>query len=250
MKKIVSLLAVLAIFIFCGTAFAASVMDKDVIVVGTEGTYPPFEFHDKTGALVGYDVDLVNAVAEKLGKKIEWVDMAFDGLIPALLTKKIDMIAACMSVTSARSKKVDFSDPYVVTYSAFITLKDDDKVKGLEDLKNKKVSVQLGTTEDLYISGVEGVDVKKFSKLDDAVREISLNRVDAAFMDEPVAKDYIASTQFEGKLKVAFTVELEGAPKALAVNKDQPVLLASINDALKELKEDGTLSSIEQKWEQ
>ena len=130
MKKILSIFAVLALILIAGTAFAASVMDKDVIVVGTEGTYPPFEFHDKTGALVGYDIDLFNAVAEKMGKKVEWVDMAFDGLIPALLTNKIDMIAACMSVTSERSKKVNFSDPYVITFSAFITLKDDDKDQG------------------------------------------------------------------------------------------------------------------------
>ncbi len=250
MKKILSIFAVLALVLIAGTAFAASVMDKDVIVVGTEGTYPPFEFHDKTGALVGYDIDLVNAVAEKMGKKVEWVDMAFDGLIPALLTNKIDMIAACMSVTSARSKKVNFSDPYVITFSAFITLKDDDKIKGLDDLKGKKVSVQLGTTEDLYVTGLEGVEVRKFSKLDDAVREISLNRVDAAFMDEPVAQDYVNSDQFEGKLKVAFSVELEGAPKAFAMNKTDTVFLQATNKALKALKEDGTLSSIEQKWEQ
>ena len=250
MKKIVSIFAVLALILIAGTAFAASVMDKDVIVVGTEGTYPPFEFHDKSGALVGYDIDLVNAVAEKMGKKVEWVDMAFDGLIPALLTNKIDMIAACMSVTSERSKKVNFSDPYVITFSAFITLKDDDSIKGLDDLKGKKVSVQLGTTEDLYVTGLEGVEVRKFSKLDDAVREISLNRVDAAFMDEPVAKDYAGSDQFEGKLKVAFAVELEGAPKAFAMNKADTLLLEAVNKALKALKEDGTLASIEQKWEQ
>lgn len=250
MKKLVLFLAAVLLVIVSGTAFAASVMDKDVIVVGTEGTYPPFEFHDKTGALVGYDIDLVNAVAEKLGKKVEWVDMAFDGLIPALMTNKIDMIAACMSVTSERSKKVDFSDPYVITYSAFITLKDNDKIKGMGDLAGKKVSVQLGTTEDLNVSAVEGVEVKKFSKLDDAVREISLGRVDAAFMDEPVAKDYIASEQFQGKLKVAFTVELEGAPKALAINKSDKALLAAANKALKELEKDGTLASINEKWEQ
>ena len=124
------------------------------------------------------------------------------------------------------------------------------KIKGLDDLKGTKVSVQLGTTEDLYVTGLEGVEVKKFSKLDDAVREISLNRVDAAFMDEPVAQDYINSDQFEGKLKVAFSVELEGAPKAFAMNKTDTALLPAVNKALKALKEDGTLSLIEQKWEQ
>lgn len=250
MKKVLCVLAAIMLVTLCGTAFAASAVDKDTIIVGTEGTYPPFEFHDKSGALVGYDIDLIDAVAAKMGKKVKWVDMAFDGLIPALMTNKIDMVAACMSVTKERSKKVSFSDAYLITYSAFVTLKDDDRIKGISDLAGKKVSVQLGTTEDLYVSTVEGVDVKKFSKLDDAIREISLGRVDAAFMDEPVARDYIASDQFKGKLQVAFTVELEGAPKAIAVNKSDTKLLDAVNKALKEIKDDGTLETINKKWNQ
>ena len=234
MKKVLCVLAAIMLVTLCGTAFAASAVDKDTIIVGTEGTYPPFEFHDKSGALVGYDIDLVDAVAAKMGKKVKWVDMAFDGLIPALMTNKI----------------VSFSDAYLITYSAFVTLKDDDRIKGVSDLAGKKVSVQLGTTEDLYVSTVEGVDVKKFSKLDDAIREISLGRVDAAFMDEPVARDYISSEQFKGKLQIAFTVELEGAPKAIAVNKSDTKLLDAVNKALKEIKDDGTLETINKKWNQ
>ncbi len=250
MKKVLSTILVLALVLFAGAAFADSAMDNDVLVIGTEGTYPPFEFHDKTGALVGYDIDLVNAVAEKMGKEVKWVDMAFDGLIPALLTNKIDMVAACMSVTSERSKKVNFSEPYIITYSAFVTPSGNDTLNTLEDLKGKKVSVQLGTTEDLYVSELEGIEVRKFNKLDDAVREVTLDRVDAAFMDEPVAKDYVGSKQFEGKLKVAFTVEIEGAPKAFALNKNDTQLLEAVNKALIELKEEGAIEELNEKWEQ
>jgi polar amino acid transport system substrate-binding protein len=176
--------------------------------------------------------------------------MAFDGLIPALLTQKIDMVAACMSVTSERSKKVNFSDPYIITYSAFVTPADNETIKGIDDLKGKKVSVQLGTTEDLHVSTIEGVEVKKFNKLDDAVREVTLGRVDAAFMDEPVAKDYVGSKQFEGKLKVAFTIEIEGAPKALALNKEDTELLEKVNKALAEAKEEGLIEKLNEKWNQ
>lgn len=247
MRKLLTLFLVLTFVVFAGAAFAA---DKDVLVVGTEGTYPPFEFHDETGALVGYDIDLVNALADKMGVEVKWVDMAFDGLIPALLTQKIDMVAACMSVTSERSKKVNFSDPYIITYSAFVTPADNETIKGIDDLKGKKVSVQLGTTEDLHVSTIESVEVKKFNKLDDAVREVTLGRVDAAFMDEPVAKDYVGSKQFEGKLKVAFTIEIEGAPKALALNKEDTELLEKVNKALAEAKEEGLIEKLNEKWNQ
>ena len=251
MKKSVVLVMFFALLlgVVGGPAFGAgSVMEKDTVIIGTSGSYPPFEFHDKTGALVGFDIDLANEVVARLGKKAEWVDMAFDGVIPSLLTGKIDMIAACLSITEERSKKVAYSTPYMVSLSAFVLNKDSGEMATLEDLKGKTVAVQLGTTQDVYISEVEGVTVKQFPKLNDAVREVTLKRADASLMDETVAGTYINSEEFKGQLKKSFTVELKGAKQALAVSQNDPAFLEAVNKIVVQLQEEGFISELHKKW--
>ncbi len=250
MKKVVLGLVVLALIVgMIGVpAYAASIMDKDTIIVGTSGSYPPFEFHDKTGALVGFDIDLANEVGKRLGKKVEWVDMAFDGVIPSLLTGKINMIAAALSITEERSKKVAFSTPYMVSLSAFVLPVGSAEMKSLEDFKGKTIAVQLATTQDVFVSEIEGITVKRFPKLNDAVREVALKRADASFMDETVAETYINSDEFKGQLEKSFTVELKGAKQALAVSKEDPAFLDAVNGVLKELEEEGFISELHKKW--
>ncbi|WP_024822087.1 MULTISPECIES: transporter substrate-binding domain-containing protein [Aminobacterium] len=244
----VFVLLVTVVVLWGGFAQAASVMEKDTIVAGTSGSYPPFEFHDKTGALVGFDIDLANEVGKRLGKKVEWVDMAFDGVIPSLLTGKIDMIAAALSITEERSKKVAFSQPYMVSLSAFVLPTNSPDVNGMEDLKGKSVAVQLATTQDVFISEVADVTVKRFPKLNDAVREVALKRADASLMDETVAETYINSEEFKGQLKKSFTVELKGAKQALAVSQEEPLFLEAINEVLTKLDEEGFIAELHKKW--
>ncbi len=226
----------------------AGTLDKDVILVGTESTYPPYEFRDDKNQLQGFDIELVETIAQELGKKVEWVDMPFDSLIPALISGKIDLIAAGLSATPERAKRVSFTIPYEISLSSFIVKADRDDIKTLDDLKGKVVAVQLGTVQDTYTTGLGTVEVKRFQKFDDCVREVSLGRADASLMDRPVANNFVESGEFKGKVKIAFDQEITGAGKALAVRKDDVEFLKALDAVLQKMKDDGRLDALLKKW--
>jgi len=237
--------------IFGSSAFAASVLDSDIIKVGTESTFRPFEFRSADNKIVGFDMDLAKMIGDKLDKKVEIVDMSFDSLIPALLTGKINMIAAGMSNTAERAKKVAFSDPYYSAPDAVIVKNDNENIKVMDNLEGKKCSVQLGTIQDGFVSGLNNIDIKRFSKTDDALREVLLGRVDFAVVDSTVASEILKSSKdFSGKLKVAFKFKI-GKPDsamALAMNKKDPEFVSAVNKALEELNDAGELNKLEDKW--
>ncbi len=245
MKKTV---LVLLVIVLAATAGWADVMAKDVILVGTESTYPPYEFRDEKNNLKGFDIDLMEAIAAKIGKKLEWVDMPFDSLIPALLAKKIDIVAAGMSATEERAKKVSFSKNYEVSMSAFVVKADNDSMKTIPDMKGKTVAVQLGTVQETYSQSLEDVEVKSFQKFDDCVREVILGRVDATLMDIPVAKSYVEHKDFTGKIKIAFDQEITGSGKALAMNLKDVAFNEAVNSALAELEKSGELEKMKAQW--
>ena len=120
---------------------------KKIIVMGTNAEFPPFEYREGE-KVVGFDVEIAKKIAEKLGAELQIEDMTFDGLIPALEAGKIDFIAAGMSITEERKKNVDFSNGYYKASQVIITLKDNTEINGPEDLENKTIGVQLGTTGD------------------------------------------------------------------------------------------------------
>ncbi len=245
MKKVAVAFFALLVFV---TAGWADVMAKDVLLVGTESTYPPYEFRDEKNNLKGFDIDLMEAIAAELGKKIEWVDMPFDSLIPSLLAKKIDIVAAGMSSTPERAKRVAFSENYEVSISAFIVAAENDSVKTLPDMKGKTVAVQLGTVQETYSQSLEGATVKSFQKFDDCVREVVLGRVDATLMDVPVAKSYVEHKDFAGRIKIAFEQEITGAGKALAMNLSEQDFVKAVNGALKKLETSGKLDEMKALW--
>lgn len=248
MKKFILIISIFLLgLVGAGVAFGDA-MDKEVLKVGTESTYPPFEFRDKNNNLVGFDIDLMEAIAKKIGKKIEWVDMPFDSLIPALLAGKIDVIAAGLSATEERAKKVAFSIPYQISLSSFVVRADDNSIKTLDDLKGKTIAVQLGTVQDTFCSAIPNVKMKRFQKFDDCVREVVLGRADATLMDKPVAIEFCESKDFKGKVKIAFDQVITEAGKALAFRKEDKRLLEAVNKALEEMKKSGELQNLTDKW--
>ena len=254
MFKKLLFLAVFSAMLACsasGAVLAASVMEKDIIIVGTEGTYPPYEYYDDSNSLTGFDMDLVKKVSEKIGKKIEIVDMAFDGLIPALLTGKIDVIAAALNATDERKQRVDFSDVYDIADAAILTKADNTTLKTLDDLKGKIVGVQLGTLEDNFLSKLDiQFEIKRYQKTDDAVREVILERNDCVLIGTFVANSYIDSDRFKGALKIAFRQEVckphEGF--SLSIRKNDQVFLDALNSALKELGDSGEIKELKKKY--
>lgn len=248
MKKILTIMLVFCAVLSVTATTWAGALDKDTLLVGTESTYPPYEFRDENNNLKGFDIELMEAISEKLGKKIEWVDMPFDSLIPALLSRKIDIVAAGMSATAERAKKVSFSTPYEISLSTFIVKADNDSVSSIADLKGKTVTAQLGTVQDTYAKSLEGVTVKSFQKFDDCVREVSLGRADATLMDKPVALKFVEQKDFEGKVKIAFDQEITGAGKALAMNLSETAFADEVNKALEEMVSSGELEELKVKW--
>lgn len=248
MKRFVIVtIALMTVLVTCTFTWAGA-LDKDVVVVGTESTYPPYEFRDENNELKGFDIDLMEAIADKAGFKIEWQDMPFDSLIPALISNKIDIIAAGLSATPERAERVAFSVPYEISLSTFIVKKGDDSIKAVEDLKGKTVTAQLGTVQETYSKGLEDVHVKAFQKFDDCVREVALGRADATLMDKPVALKFVKQKDFEGKVQIAFDQEITGAGKALAMNLGEEKLIAAVNKALEKMEQTGELQELKEKW--
>ena len=226
-----------------GAASASgSALDKDTLIIGTNAAFPPFEYAGDDGAPAGFDIDLINAIGEKLGKKVEVKDMEFDSLV-ASIGNKIDIAIAGMTVTEERQKMVDFSDPYYEAVQNVIVTKDS-SIASADDLKNKKIGVQLGTTGDFIASDIEGSEVSQYNKAVDAVNDLLNGRVDCVIIDANPAKEFVSQhteelTALEG---TQFGFETENY--AIAMPKGDTALVEAVNQALKELKEDGTFDKL------
>lgn len=232
--------AVLAFGLACG---AGAVQAQESLRVVTDATFPPMEFV-KDGKRTGFDIDLVEALGKAMGKKVEWIDIDFKGLIPAVQAGRADMAVSAIYITDARRQVVDFTDPYYVGGLAVLTRKDG-PIKSLKDLDGRKVSVQVGTKSVSYLKEhypeVQRVEVEKNQEMFNLVQ---IGRADAAVTGKPAAKLFAQSTTDMTVLPEQITSEEYG----IAVSKRQPELTASLNEALKKIKADGTYEQIVDKW--
>lgn len=250
MRKI--FLAFAGLLISAAAACAVSPADKDTLLVGTESTYPPYEFRDQNNNLVGFHVDLVNRIGELTGKKIQWVDMGFDALIPSLLTEKIDMIGAGCLMTEARRKKVDFTIPYEVSRGAVLMLPENrTAVKSLDDLEGKTVATQLGSYLESVCRKHGGIELKSFKKFDDCLREVLYGRAYACTMGYVAARKYLKAKDFAGRVELAFVYDLEGTEnkKGFPIRKGDLKFKQMLDDAITRLDQSGELKALKQKWD-
>jgi ABC-type amino acid transport substrate-binding protein len=252
-SKIFILSVIMSLIVAAPSLAAKSVMDSTVIRVGTEATYPPFEYRSEKNEIVGYDIDVVKALGAHLDKEVELVDMSFDGLIPALLTGKIDMIAAGMTNTEERRKKVDFSDVYYEIENAFVTKSENENISKIEDLADKVATVQIGTAQDIFITNTKlPKEIKRFQKNDDALREVLLGRSDFCVVNLTVANAYLRNNDaFGSTLKIAFRnfIHKQGEGIALAIPKGDTTFQEAINKAMDEMKKSGELSELKKKYQ-
>ena len=214
------------------------------LVMATNAEFPPYEFHDGD-KIVGIDAEIAQAIADELGMELEIEDIAFDSIIPEIVSGKADMALAGMTVTEDRKASVDFSDTYA-TASQMIIVKEDSKIAGPDDLKGVTVGVQLGTTGDIYVSDLEadGTTVERYNKGFEAVQALSQGKIDAVVIDGEPAKTFVSETEGLKILDEAFTVE----EYAIAVKKGNTELLDKVNGALETLKDNGTLDEIVAKY--
>lgn len=222
----------------------AHAQTPDTLRVATDATFMPFEFQEN-GKLTGFDIELVEAVAQKMGKKVEWTSIDFKGLVPGLLAKRFDMAVSAIYITDERKKVIDFTDPYYPGGLVLLVKKDNTTIKGPEDLDGKKVSVQVGTKSVAYLQEkfpkVERVEVEKNQEMFSLVE---IGRVDAAVTGKPAAKLFAKSRPGVKVIDKQLTVEEYG----MAIRKDLPELTKELNGALAKVKADGTYDKLVQKW--
>lgn len=186
---------------------------QKVLKVGTEPSFAPFEFQKKDSKeFTGFDMDLIRAIGQKMNMKVEIANMGFDALIPGLKSGNIDIAVAGMSITPERQKAVDFSEPYYVSGLVVVVNKDNNAVKSIEDLKNKKIAVQIGTTGATRAAKVPGAKVTSFNANSEVFMELKNKGVDAVIIDLPVAAYYITtagkdSAKIVGKVMEASLME-------------------------------------------
>lgn len=238
MKKIFKNLVLFLMLIMSTLTFA-----KEKLYVGTNAEFPPFEYLDK-GEVVGFDIDLVKAIGEKLGVEIVIKDMSFDGLIPALETNKIDIVIAGMTASDERKMAVNFSNPYYTANQVIILNDNNNDIKTFDDLNGKLVGVILGFTGDVVVSEMKDVKSKKYNASYAAIMELQNNKIDAIVLDSETALNYVKNNK---GLKLA---ETSGEPEeyAIAISKKNSELLNKINIALDELKKDGTYETLLKKY--
>ncbi len=227
-----------------------SIIKRGELRVGTDVGYMPFEMKDKKGKVVGYDIDLAKLIAKELGVKLTIVNTEWDGIIPALLTNKFDMIIAGMTITQKRNIRVNFSDPYIVVgQTILINNSLASKVKSYKDLNNKKYKVvsKLGTTgEQAAKRLLFRAQYKSYQDSQPAAMEVVNGRADAFVYDLPFNAVFY-STKAKGKvvfLDQPFTYE----PLSIAVRRGDPDILNWLNNFLRQIKNDGREKKINQRW--
>jgi cystine transport system substrate-binding protein len=222
------------------------IQDAGVLTVGTEGTYRPFSFHEGgAGELTGYDVEVITAVAEKMGVEAEFQETQWDAIFAGLEAGRFDVIANQVSITDERKETYDFSEPYTVSSGVIVTTADNTDISSFEDLEGKTTAQSL-TSNWNELATESGANVEPVEGWAQSITLLEQGRVDATINDELTYLDYQKSNKNEG-IKIAATTE-ETSQSAVAVRKGSPELVEAINTALGELRADGTLAEISEKY--
>jgi polar amino acid transport system substrate-binding protein len=216
------------------------------IRVSTNATYPPFTYIDEqTGQIVGFDIDLMNAIAEKENLKIEFINVGFKPLLEGMAQSKYDAAISAISITEGRQKDMLFSDPYFLTGHVVTVRVENNTITGKDSLVGKVVGVETGSTSAASVSEMEGVTVKDYVDFMAALDDLMNGAIDAVVSDNTIASIYVARNP--DKLKIAgepFTQENYG----IAVAKNKPELLEKINAGLEAVKSEGLIEELTQKW--
>ena len=215
------------------------------ITFATEGTYAPYSYHDDSDKLIGFDVEVAEAVAEKLGVEAKFTETQWDGIIAGLDAKKYDAIANQVSITEERQEKYLFSEPYTYAYGAVVVNSDNDDIKSFEDLDGKDVALTV-TSNWAEVAESYGGSIVSTSGFSESIQLVIQNRADATVNDNVTFLDFKAN-QPDANVKIVAT-SAEATESAILIRKDDTDLQEAINGAIKELKDDGTLKEISEKY--
>lgn len=218
------------------------------LVIGIEGTYPPFTYHNDDGSLAGLDVELGTALAEKLGVEVEFQEAAWDSLLIGIDSGRFDTVINSVSITDERAEKYDFSDPYYYEARRVVVRADDDSIQAPEDLNGKKIATNA-TNAFLPWYEEQGAEIVGIDTSAEAIDLVLSGRADFLGTNVPVLNAYLDEhPDAKDKLKEAFVIPNSEDVIAIPVRKGETEFLDAINAALAELRADGTLKAISEKY--
>ncbi|MDR5898882.1 transporter substrate-binding domain-containing protein [Halomonas vilamensis] len=237
-----------AVALGLGTASLAVAQDKPTVNVATDPSFVPFEMMDQeTGEMIGFDMDIINEIAERAGFDVNLTTMEFAGIIPAIQTGNQEIAIAGVTITEERAEVVDFSDPYYDSGLRIIVRADNDDIETIEDLAGRSVATRIGSTSYDFLQEELGddADITPYPAMSDIYMALLGRNVDAAFYDAPNVS-YFAQTRGEGRAKVVGPL-YEGQQYGIVFHKGSE-WLEPTNEALAAMREDGTYDEIYQTW--
>ncbi len=265
-KRLLALMAVLALVLTAGFAVGCGDDDDDdggdsttssssgdlgtitegELLVGTDTPYPPFEIGTPPD-ISGFDIEVMNAIAEDIGVEVTYQDTGFDTIFRDTANGQFDTAAAASTITPERQQKVNFTDPYYEAQQALVVAEDDDEIVTTADLGGKIVGAQDGTTgEALANDETDASEVRGFPEGTDAITALATGQVEAVIVDQPVAADAVEK---QGGVKIVEEIPLPSPELfGFAVALDNTALLDAMNSAIATLKEDGTLAELYQQY--
>ena len=235
----------------CSMAYAANdelsqIQESGKLKVGVEGTYPPYTYHDDDGELTGFDVEVAKAIAGKLGVEADFTESDWDSLLAGIDSGRLDTVINAVSITPEREEKYDFAGPYFYITQQIVVAKDNDDIVDMASLDGKKVA-NTATTAYLDILEDAGASLVQISTAEEAVSLIESGRADFTTFNSVVFNEYLQQHP-DANLKVAFVIPEVVDPYAVPVIKGDTALYDAVQQAIDELKEDGTLSKLSEDY--
>lgn len=225
----------------------AVIKERGTIIVALEGAWQPWSYHDEADALVGYDVEVARAIAEKLGVEPEYVESDWDSLFAGMDSGRYDMVCNGVEITEERSKTYDFTTPYGYIHTAIAVRGDNDEIKSFEDLAGKTTANSLASTymelAEQYGATVQGIDT-----LEETIQLLTAGRIDATLNADVSFYDYLNVHPDADFKLVAFTEEASHVAIPMRKGDETASLLAAVNTAINELRADGTLKELSERY--
>ena len=268
MKKVIQILIILAVALMataCGTQpklpeqskseqskkgtegnTFENIKKQGVLKIAVDDTFPPMEYRDDQNKLVGFDIDLANAISKELGVKVEFIPTAWDGILPGLDAKRYDIIMSSMNITDERKQKVDFVEYMKLGQVVAVKSGNPQKIQSKEDLAGKIVGVQLGSTSESAAKEINGIkELKTYNGYTDVFNDLGLGRLQGVIVAEAVGR-YYKTTKPD-----AFDVvgsSFQSLPVGIAVRKGDDELQAALQKAIATVKDNGDYAEVSKKW--
>ncbi|MCP2033749.1 cystine transport system substrate-binding protein [Planomicrobium sp. HSC-17F08] len=223
----------------------AKVKEEGKLVVGTEGTYPPFTFHDDSGKLTGFDVEIAQEVGKRLGVEVEFLETQWDAMFAGLDSGRFDMVANQVGINPEREESYDFSDPYITSTAVLVVAKDNEEIKSFEDLEGK-LSAQSLTSNYAETARSFGAEIEGVEGFNQAIELLNSGRVDATVNDNLTVLDFLKQRP-DANIEIVDEAS-DAAKSALLFRKGSGAIIEEANTALAEMIEDGTYDEISEKW--